>query len=223
MTRSNIDKVKKIVMPTRPSPGGAGDVRALLMFRIARLSTLGDRMGQLRISRQFGLNLGEWRALSVIHALAPVTLAMLASEMYLDKGQLSRSISSLIAGGLVAHSASRRDRRQTIFALTAEGRRLHGRVLAYVIGRNAQYTRALASSERAELVRLLDKVTAVAAGLYEELFDLQTMQPIRPGPARARSHAKPKWRAQARRPSTRQVSRKTGERPSARAVASRGG
>jgi DNA-binding MarR family transcriptional regulator len=223
MTRSNIDKVKKIVMPARSSPGGAGDVRDLLMFRIARLSTLGDRMGQLRISRQFGLNLGEWRALGVIHALAPVTLATLAREMYLDKGQLSRSISNLIAGGLVAHSASRRDRRQTIFALTAEGRRLHGRVLAYVIGRNAQYTRSLASSERAELLRLLDKVTAGAAVLYEQLFDSQTMQPIEPDRSRAPSRAKPQGKPQARRTSAQQASRKAHERPGARAVASRGG
>jgi DNA-binding MarR family transcriptional regulator len=210
-------------MPTRSLPGGAGDVRDLLMFRIARLSTLGDRMGQLRISRQFGLNLGEWRVLSVIHALAPATLATLASELYLDKGQLSRSISNLIAGGLVAHSASRRDRRQTIFAPTAEGSRLHDRVLAYVIGRNAQYTRSLAASERAELVRLLDKVTAVAADLYEELFDRQTMQPIKPDPSRAPSRAKPERKAKVRRPSTQQESRKARERPSARAVASRGG
>jgi DNA-binding PadR family transcriptional regulator len=143
--------------------------------------------------------------------------------MYLDKGQLSRSISSLIAAGLVAHSASRRDRRQTIFALTAEGRRLHDRVLAYVIGRNAQYTRSLASSERAELLRLLDKVTAVAADLYQQLFDLQTMQPIRPDPARARSRAKPKWKATARGPSTQQASRRAHEHPGARAAASRGG
>lgn len=210
-------------MPTRSWPGSAGDVRDSLMFRIARLSTLGDRMGQLRISRQFGLNLGEWRALSVIHALAPVTLAALASELYLDKGQLSRSISGLIAGGLVAHSASRRDRRQTIFELTAEGRRLHDRVLAYVIGRNAQYMRSLATSEQSELLRLLDEVTAVAADLYEELFDLQTMQPIKPSPSRALSRAKPTRKAKARRPSMQRDGRTARERPSARAAGSRGG
>jgi DNA-binding MarR family transcriptional regulator len=218
MTRSNIDKVKKIAMPTRSLPGG--DVRASLMFRIARLSTLGDRMGQLRISRQFGLNLGEWRALSVMHALAPVTLATLARELYLDKGQLSRSISGLIAGGLVAHSASRRDRRQTIFALTAQGRRLHDRALRYVIGRNAQYMRSLASSERAELLRLLDKVTAVAADLYEELFDLQTQQAIKPSPLRTRLRARPT--AKARRPS-RQPGRRNARERRAPAVALRGG
>jgi DNA-binding MarR family transcriptional regulator len=204
-------------MPTRSLSGGAGDVRDLLMFRIARLSTLGDRMGQLRISRQFGLNLGEWRALSVICALAPVTLAALAGELYLDKGQLSRSISGLIEGGLVAHSASRRDRRLTIFALTAEGRRLHDRVLRYVIGRNAQYMRSLASSERSELLRLLDKVTTIAAGLYAELFDLQTQQATRPHPSRAPSRAKPKWKAKARRPSARDGRRKARERPRASA------
>ena len=198
MTRSNIDKVKKIVDANSIIARRRRRRSRFADVSDRRLSTIGDRIGQLRISRQFGLNLGEWRALSVICARAPVTLATLAGELYLDKGQLSRSISGLIEGGLVAHSASRRDRRQTLFALPREGRRLHDRVLRYVVGRNAQYMRSLAPSERSELLRLLDKVTTVAAGLYEELFDLQTQQATRPHPFRARSRAEPEWKAKAR-------------------------
>ena len=153
-----------------------GDVRRLLMFRISRLATIGERSGQLRISREFGLNLGEWRALGLIHALEPVTLAGLAAELYLDKAQISRSVSDLIRKGLVSHSASLQDRRQTLFVPTAAGRRLHARVLAFTTERNAIITQFLSAREKAELSRLLDKVTKAEVQAFEEVFGRQTKQ-----------------------------------------------
>ena len=114
-------------MPSRQNslgPDQLQDIRDVLMFRIARLATIGDRTGQSRVLREFGLSLGEWRVLGVICARPPATLADIAGELYLDKGQLSRTISSLIDNGLVAHSPSAQDRRQTLFEPTAKGRRL---------------------------------------------------------------------------------------------------
>ncbi len=150
-----------------------GDIRRLLMFRILRLATIGERSGQLRISREFGLNLSEWRALGLVHALEPVTLAGLAAELYLDKAQISRSVSDLIRKGLVSHSVSSQDRRQTLFGLTAAGRRLHGRVLAFTTERNAIITQFLSAREKAELSRLLDKVTKAEVQAFEEVFGRQ--------------------------------------------------
>jgi DNA-binding MarR family transcriptional regulator len=153
-----------------------GDVRRLLMFRILRLATIGERTGQLRISGEFGLNLGEWRALGLIHALEPVTLAELAGELYLDKAQISRSVSDLIRKGLVSHSASLQDRRQTLFVPTAAGRRLHDRVLAFTSARNEAITRSLSPKEKADLIRLLGKVTEAAAQSFDEIFGRQAKQ-----------------------------------------------
>lgn len=172
------------------------DVRDLLMFRVARLATIADRTGQLRISRQFGLNLGEWRVLGVIHALAPVTLATLARELYLDKGQLSRTVSILIDRGLVSHSANPQDRRQTFFELTADGRHLHDGVLAFTIDRNLKLMGTLNVREQAELVRLLDKVTATAARFFDEL-DGQPAAPVDRKISSSRSRLAPAMKAPA--------------------------
>jgi DNA-binding MarR family transcriptional regulator len=163
-----------------------GDVRDLLMYRVARLSTISDRMGQLNISRRFGLTLGAWRVLSVIHAFAPVTLARLAGELYLDKGQLSRLISGLVGDGLVRHAAGGQDRRQTQLELTAKGRRLHDRVLAFVTARNAWMMQYLDAHERTALFRLLDKVMTAAAESYEELFGTPAPQVRQTGTGRRR-------------------------------------
>jgi len=187
------------------------DVRDLLMYRIARIATIADRSGQTIISRRFGLTLGAWRVLGVIHAFAPVTLTELAGELYLDKGQLSRSISDLIDSGLVRHAAGQRNRRQTFLELTAEGMRLHDRILPFVAGRNARMMEPLSAAERATLLRLLDKVMIAVTASHEDLFGALPKRPARPAMAR-----------KSRRPTaTAAGGSRTGERPRAREVAAR--
>lgn len=168
-----------------------GDVRRLLMFRILRLATIGERTGQLRISGEFGLNLGEWRALGLIHALEPVTLAELAGDLYLDKAQISRSVSDLIRKGLVSHSASLQDRRQTLFVPTAAGRRLHDRVLAFTSARNEMITRSLSAREKAELLRLLGKVTEAAEQSFNEIFGHKAKQRSERNKTKPQSRSRP--------------------------------
>lgn len=179
--------------------GEPRDVRDLLMYRIARIATIADRSGQLSISRQFGLTLGAWRVLGVVRAFAPVTLTELAAELYLDKGQLSRTLSDLIDSGLVRRAAGQRNRRQTFLEPTAEGLRLHDRVLAFVAGRNARMMRTLSAAERADLFRLLDKVMGAVTASYAELFG---QLPGRAVGANAAATAKPRGKTAttARRP-----------------------
>ena len=197
-------------------PNQLHDIRDVLMFRIARLATIGDRTGQSRVLREFGLSLGEWRVLRVICARPPATLADIAGELYLDKGQLSRTISILIDNGLVAHSPSAQDRRQTLFEPTAKGRRLHDKVLKFAFTRHSEWMGALSASEQVEFVRLLDKVTATAAQSYDDLFTPQSRQgaemenPL----GRARIVRKPGV------PAARAGERKTIGRASARAASS---
>lgn len=166
-------------MPPRPHdapPRRPRDIRDMLMYRIARLATIGDRTGQLVISRRFGLNVGEWRIFGAVHALAPVTLAGLARELYIDKGQLSRTVSGLIDMGLVSHRASTSDRRQNFFETTASGRKLHDEVLAYITRRNVELLADLDTAEQEEFSRLLDKVGATFARSYDELFGTPARQ-----------------------------------------------
>lgn len=200
-------------MPPRTSdtaPPQPRDVRDMLMYRVARLATIGDRTGQSRMSRQFGMNIGDWRVFGAIHAMAPVTLAGLARELYLDKGQISRTVSNLIDAGLVSHRASPDDRRQTLFETTAEGVRLHERVLAFITTRNADLLSALDAREQGEFFRLLDKVTETAARSYDDLFGPQA----RPAQAPAERTKTPR--------ATRATGRirKNVERASARATGS---
>ena len=177
-------------MPSRPQaapPKRPRDIRDMLMYRIARLATIGDRTGQMVISRNFGLNVGDWRVFGAVHALAPVTLAGLARELYIDKGQLSRTVSGLIEAGLVSHRESPSDRRQNFFEATAKGRKLHDEVLAYITRRNIELLADLDPSEQAEFFRLLDKVSETFARSYDELFAATSRQGVEGSSAARRS------------------------------------
>lgn len=206
-------------MPSRPQaapPKRPRDIRDMLMYRIARLATIGDRTGQMVISRKFGLNVGDWRVFGAVHALAPVTLAGLARELYIDKGQLSRTVSGLIEAGLVSHRESPSDRRQNFFETTAKGRKLHGEVLAYITRRNVELLGDLDPSEQIEFDRLLDKVTTTFARSYEDLFGAQP----RPGAERGASARRLRIEKAAADTSKSGTGRKPATRASAGAVGS---
>ena len=162
-------------LPTTPT-GRPPDIRDMLMYWIARLATIGDRTGQIVISRKFGLSVGDWRVLGAVHALAPATLAELARELYLDKGQLSRTLSGLVEAGLVSHRESPNDRRQNFFAATAKGRKLHDEVLAHITRRNIELFADLDVTEQEEFHRLLDKVSVIFARSYDEFFGAPSRQ-----------------------------------------------
>ena len=142
------------------------DIRDLLGFRLALLTTISDRKAQAQISAKFGMNLGEWRALGAIKAWGPATLADLARSLYQDKGQLSRTIKSLSQRGLVSSAFGPQGRRSPIFQLTAEGRRWHDRMLRYAAERNAHLLDALTARERTQIFVILDKLRRTADEAY---------------------------------------------------------
>ena len=66
------------------------DVRDLISYKISRFAAANDRLGHLLVSNPFDIRLNQWRVLALIHCLEPVTFGDIASELQMDKGQLSR-------------------------------------------------------------------------------------------------------------------------------------
>ncbi|MFO1115926.1 MAG: MarR family transcriptional regulator [Beijerinckiaceae bacterium] len=163
------------------------DIRDLLGFRLALLTTVSDRKAQAQISGRFQMNLGEWRALGAVRAWGPATLADLARALYQDKGQLSRTIKTLSQRGLVASVCGPGGRRSPLFQLTAEGRRWHERMLRYAGDRNAHLLESLAPRERVLIFKILDKLTRAAEQAYREVSGESARSKVATN-GRARSH-----------------------------------
>jgi DNA-binding MarR family transcriptional regulator len=138
----------------------AGNIRDLLSYRLARVAGLNDRSGHAHLAETFAITLSEWRVFGNIKTLAPVMLADLSRFMLIDKGQLSRTVSALIARGWVASKASKFDRRIILLTLTPAGQSEHDRILTFAAARNRTMLSVLEPTERRDLVRLLAKLEA---------------------------------------------------------------
>ncbi|MEO1102709.1 MAG: MarR family winged helix-turn-helix transcriptional regulator [Pseudomonadota bacterium] len=142
--------------PARHPP--VRDIRDLLTFRLAAISTACDRLGQRWLSEDHDLRIAEWRALGVTAAMAPARFQDLARTLLMDKGRLSRVVRALAARRLVVTEPDCDDQRTVIVRLTEEGRALHGRILVEAHTRNEAVARGLSANEVADLFRLIDKL-----------------------------------------------------------------
>jgi len=148
-----------------------GDIRDLPSYRFAAITTVNDRIGQFALSRKFGLSLRQWRTLGVLDYLEPCALTTLANESFLDKGQVSRVVAGLVADALVARLrvVTPDGGRGGLLRLTAKGRQLHNRILAYSHELNAFLVTALKPQEVEQLMSLLERVHGVVQQRYAEV------------------------------------------------------
>lgn len=148
-----------------------GDIRDLPSYRFAAITTINDRIGQFAMSSKFGLTLRQWRTLGVIDYLEACALTTLANESFLDKGQVSRVVGGLVADGLVERLrvATPDGGRGGLLRLTAKGRRLHNRILAYSHELNGFLVTDLEPQEVEQLMSLLERVQGAVQRRYDEV------------------------------------------------------
>lgn len=129
-----------------------------LSFRISRLAAINERAGGHHFKSEFDLSLSEWRILGVTAAKQGVAFSELRDILLLDKGQLSRTIKSLSARGLIQTRKSRSDARQIDLSITETGQALHERAIGFTVERNAVMGAVLTDAEWSEFDRLLGKL-----------------------------------------------------------------
>jgi DNA-binding MarR family transcriptional regulator len=154
----------------RPTPHPPiRDIRDLLTFRLAVLSSASDKIGSAWLQREFDLRVVEWRVLGVVAAEGPAQFRDIARALLMDKGQLSRLIKTLVTRKLIRSEPDRSDQRTIRLRLTAAGERLHTRVLARALERNGRVMSALHPDEAQTLFALLDKLQPFMTHRAEQL------------------------------------------------------
>lgn len=122
------------------------------------------------VRRELGLNLAEYRTLSMLFECPLASIRDIAAGTQLDKAQVIRAVRNLTRRGLAIQSIDRRDRRLRVVKLTQAGRALVARSLPFSVERQQRMDRALAPDELRALWRalvVLDKETR--AMLAEEI------------------------------------------------------
>ncbi|WP_448580501.1 MarR family winged helix-turn-helix transcriptional regulator [Thermaurantiacus sp.] len=109
---------------------------------------------------RFGLRIPEWRVLAVV-AEGAATQADLVRRTAMDKMQVSRAVSALVARGLLVR-ASAADRRTRALALSGEGERLYAEVVPAALALEEELLAPLLPAERASLMALLSRLATCA-------------------------------------------------------------
>jgi len=133
-------------------------IRELISYQLSRTASLMSRGAALRYRREFGVSLGEWRALALLAAKSPQSVMELTRAAGLDKAQMSRVTTSLIESGLVLREASPLGGRAVALSLSPTGLEIYAGLIAAAAERDRAFRAALEPDELAVLERALAKL-----------------------------------------------------------------
>ena len=139
----------------------------LLSSKVIRLANVLRRSSTLVYGRKLGLSQVEWRIVALVGEHAPVSLNALADLMGLDKGQVSRAVSALVASRLVLREY-RREGRGIRITLTARGEGVYGELMASALERNRVLLAGMSAAEKIEFLNVLDRLTALARAVLAD-------------------------------------------------------
>jgi len=140
----------------------------LAHFMPYRLSVLSNRVSGAiakTYSVRFDLTIPEWRCIAVLGGAAGLSAGEVAQRTAMDKVQVSRAIARLVENKRVARVVDADDGRVARLSLTARGRAIYDEVAPLALALEARLLEALSPADRANLDRIMTKLSAQAAVL----------------------------------------------------------
>lgn len=107
---------------------------------------------------RFGLRIPEWRVMAVLGQGEERTQRDLVAATLMDKVTVNRAVKALADRGLIERVPSTSDGRSHGLLLTAAGLELYREIVPAALGIETRLSGAISEAERAELVRLLDRL-----------------------------------------------------------------
>jgi DNA-binding MarR family transcriptional regulator len=156
----------------------SGDARAMTKPRVLKLdafvpyrlsiasNTVSDVIaGSYRAL--FGLNVPEWRLVTVLAERGSISQFGLGAATRMDKVTVSRAAIGLVERGLVRRSPNPEDKRSHLLELTAEGRALYDQVAPKALALEDAILAEFSHDEVATLLGMLQRLQAAAGRLAD--------------------------------------------------------
>ena len=152
--------------PRRPRPAerAAADDGPLLdldRYVPAFISFIANKLSNsatVFYQRNFGVNVTEWRIMSLLAIEPGIPASRICSVIGFDKGPVSRNLSVLQKRGLVAIRTAPDDGRTHAISLTPRGRAIHDKVIMAAFERERRLLSCLKKDEREVLIDLLRRL-----------------------------------------------------------------
>ncbi|MEO8671256.1 MAG: MarR family winged helix-turn-helix transcriptional regulator [Tahibacter sp.] len=126
-----------------------------------RLSVLSNTVS-LAIAREyedrFALSITQWRVLAVLGRYDGIAAREVAERTAMDKVAVSRAVAGLMKDGRVRRAVADHDKRESVLALTAKGRKVYAEVAPLALAHERRLLAHLDAEEQRWLTRILDKL-----------------------------------------------------------------
>ena len=129
-------------------------VPAFITFIANKLSNSATAFYQ----RNFGVNVTEWRIMSLLAIEPGIAASRICSVIGFDKGPVSRTLAVMRKRGLIAIRKDPRDGRTHSISLTAKGRATHDKVIVAAFERERRLLSCLDKGEQEVLIDLLRRL-----------------------------------------------------------------
>jgi DNA-binding MarR family transcriptional regulator len=139
-----------------PSNGPSLILDRFLPYRLSVASNAVSERIAAAYRARFGLRIPEWRVLAVV-AEGAATQADLVRRTAMDKMQVSRAVSALVARGLLVRARAA-DRRTRALALSRDGAQLYAEFVPAALALEEELLAPLLPAERASLMALLARL-----------------------------------------------------------------
>lgn len=144
------------------------ETRTFFISRVSTLNVLLKRRAAIYAKRTFGMTLIEWRIITLLPTLQPISIRELAVHALVDAAQVSRGISRLVGKGLLSRRQSDVDSREALIVLTPAGMALSIEMFNASLRRNDQLLRGHSAKEVEFLNAALDALIVRARNLVGE-------------------------------------------------------
>ncbi len=135
---------------------------SMVTFRLARTQNkLSAQMSHILRTRS-DLTLAEFRVLRLLAVQPSTSMADLARQMAMDKGQLSRKIKAMRAQNLVDLTPNRSDNRKQDLCITSRGKAEVDALMPLSLRRQELLRRNISDEEMAVFLRVLDRLEDAA-------------------------------------------------------------
>jgi DNA-binding MarR family transcriptional regulator len=126
-----------------------------------RLSVLSNRVSDAiarQYSQRFDLSIPEWRVIAVLGQTPNLSARDVARRTAMDKVQVSRAVTSLVASRRVVRSEDDDDARISRLSLTARGRAIYDEVAPLALRLESLLLSSLSAQERNTFENLMHKL-----------------------------------------------------------------
>lgn len=145
----------------KPAPADVGPTLDLDRYVPAFVTFIANKLSNSATAfyqRQFGVNVTEWRIMSLLAIEPGIPASRICHVIGFDKGPVSRTLAGLEKRGLVSIRTDPNDGRTHSISLTPKGRTTHDKVIVAALERERRLLSCLSKDEREVLIDLLRRL-----------------------------------------------------------------